>query len=226
MKRSEINRLITEAKDLLHRHDIRLPPFGYWSPAEWRTRGPECDEIRDCQLGWDITDFARGDFDRLGLVIFTVRNGHPTLARYGAKTYCEKLLIVREEQVTPMHYHKAKQEDIINRAGGRMVIELYNVAPDGGTAASDVTVSLDGIERTAPAGARLVLGQGESITLPAMLAHAFWAEKGSGITVLGEVSKVNDDHCDNFFIPPLPRFPDIEEDGEPIHLLCTEYPGT
>ncbi len=31
-------------------------------------------------LGWDVTDFGYGDFDNVGLLIFTLRNGsvvHP-----------------------------------------------------------------------------------------------------------------------------------------------------
>lgn len=48
---------------------------------------------------------------------------------------------------------------------------------------------------------------------------------GRGGTVLaGEVSRVNDDTNDNRFLEPLPRFPAIEEDEAPLHLLCTEYP--
>jgi D-lyxose ketol-isomerase len=63
MKRSEINALIDDAITLLHDHQVRLPPFAYWSPAQWAEKGPECDEIRHCKLGWDITDFGSGDFD-------------------------------------------------------------------------------------------------------------------------------------------------------------------
>ena len=36
----------------------------------------EFDEIRDNQLGWDITDFGQGRFEELGLVVFTIRNGN------------------------------------------------------------------------------------------------------------------------------------------------------
>jgi len=224
MKRSEVNRLIDQAKELLHRHHIKLPPFGYWSPEDWTTKGHECDEIRDCMLGWDVTDFGLGQFDQTGLTMFTVRNGHPSIGAYKGKTYCEKLLITQEQQVTPMHYHTFKQEDIICRCGGDMVIELHNRADDDSLANTDVQVSLDGVCRTVPAGTRLVLKAGESITLPPFLYHAFWAQVGSGTAVLGEVSKVNDDMTDNHFLEPLGRFPAVEEDCSPVHYLCTEYP--
>ncbi len=224
MKRSEINALIEGAKPLLHAHEITLPPFAYWTPAEWQTKGHECDEIRQCMLGWDVTDFAVGDFDKTGLVIFTVRNGHKSDPVFRAKTYCEKILVVRERQVTPCHYHVDKQEDIINRVGGNLVIRLYNKSENGRLAGSDVTVSFDGVVRTVPAGTEAVLKPGESVTLPPRIYHDFWAAPGCGTVIAGEVSKVNDDNNDNFFLEPLGRFPQIKEDCEPVHFLCNEYP--
>lgn len=110
MKRSQINALIDDAISLLHKHYIMLPPFAYWTPPEWNRKGSECDEIRQCKLGWDITDFGSGDFDNVGLVVFTVRNGHHGLAPYDRKKYAEKILIIRENQHTPMHHHVHKSE--------------------------------------------------------------------------------------------------------------------
>jgi len=34
----------------------------------------------------------------------------------------------------------------------------------------------------------------------------------------------NDDNADNFFYDKAGRFPKIEEDEEPLYLLCNEYP--
>ena len=223
MKRSEINRLIGEAKDLLRAHQISLPPFAHWTPEDWRHKGPECDEIRICGLGWDITDFGTGRFEEVGLVVFTVRNGHPTLEPYCRKTYCEKILIVRENQHTPMHYHVAKQEDIICRCGGNLVCPVYNKAADGTLADTEVEVTLDGVRRRVAAGTELVLRPGESVTLTPFMYHEFWAEAGTGTAIVGEVSKVNDDTNDNVFLTAPARFPAIEEDEAPLHLLCTEY---
>ena len=35
-------------------------------------------------------------------------------------------MIVEERQETPMHIHWSKMEDIINRGGGNLVLELYS----------------------------------------------------------------------------------------------------
>jgi D-lyxose ketol-isomerase len=224
MRRSEINQLIENAKKLLERSRIALPPFADWSPDDWKSKGPECDEIRDCMLGWDITDFGSGRFPEIGLVVFTVRNGHPTLKQYGIKTYCEKIIILTPGQHCPMHFHWSKTEDIINRCGGNLVFKIYNSTPDEKLADTEVTVSVDGVKKTFAAGAEVVLGPGESMTVPAHLYHEFWAQEGGGALVAGEVSKVNDDRCDNRFLEPAGRFPRIEEDCAPVHYLCTEYP--
>ena len=221
MKRSEINALLREAVAFTKEQGFHLPPFAFWSPAEWRTKGPEADEIRDCMLGWDVTDFGLGEFRKTGLVLFTIRNGHPTDERY-FKPYAEKILICEEKQVTPMHFHWSKAEDIINRGGGDLVVQLYNATPDEGLADTDVTVSIDGVCRTIKAGDCVTLTPGESICLPSRLYHKFWAEKGKAL--LGEVSMVNDDNTDNRFHEPMGRFPDIEEDEGPLYLLCSEYP--
>jgi D-lyxose ketol-isomerase len=223
MKRSQVNQLINDAIALLHQHQIRLPPFAYWNPHDWAKRGPECDEIRKCKLGWDITDFGTGRFDEVGLVVFTVRNGHHSIAPYTGKPYAEKILIIQENQRTPMHHHTLKSEDIICRSGGNLLIRLYNRAPDGGLADTDVEVSLDGVRHRVPAGHTFRLTPGESITLTPFLYHEFWAEKGNGTAIVGEVSSVNDDDTDNAFYEKVGRFPVIEEDVRVSHKLCTEY---
>jgi len=223
MKRSEINAIIRHAKEFCTEMKFALPPFVNWTPDEWAEKGTECAEIVDNQLGWDITDFGSGDFYKVGLMLITIRNGNLKDPKY-KKTYAEKIMIVREGQVTPMHYHYQKYEDIINRGGGNLVIKLYNRSDDDGLADTPVTVSVDGVTRTLPAGGILVLGPGESICMNAGLYHSFWGEEGKGTVLVGEVSRVNDDHNDNRFYEPVGRFPVIEEDEAPIHLLSTEYP--
>ncbi len=133
-------------------------------------------------------------------------------------------MFVRENQVTPFHYHVRKTEDIINRGGkgtGRLAVELYNRAADGGLSQTPVSVSCDGVRRNLEAGATVILDSGESITLTPYLYHQFHAVDGHAL--IGEVSSVNDDASDNFFLDPLPRFPEIVEDEAPVRLLCTEY---
>ena len=102
MKRSEINRSIREALDFLAEHRFPLPEWATWTPPMWNRHGEECREIRDNALGWDVTDFGKGNFSREGLTLFTIRNGNPARDR---KTYCEKIMFVREGQVTPIHFH-------------------------------------------------------------------------------------------------------------------------
>lgn len=223
MKRSQVNELIDDAIRLLHQHQIRLPPFAYWSPADWAAKGPECDEIRQCKLGWDITDFGSGQFDDIGLVVFTVRNGHHQIQPYTRKPYAEKILIIQENQHTPMHHHVLKSEDIIVKCGGNLLITLFNKAGEGKLADTPVEVSLDGVRHRVPAGHTFRLQPGDSITLTPFLYHEFWAEEGSGTSIVGEVSSVNDDDTDNSFYGQIGRFPTIEEDVPVTHKLCTEY---
>ncbi len=221
MKRSEINANIVSAKKFLAQQNFRLPPFALWTPQEWRKKGHEADEIRDCLLGWDVSDMGSGDFSKVGLVLFTIRNGHSTDRRY-PKTYCEKILIQQVGQQTPMHFHWHKAEDIINRAGGDIAIELHNATKGEALAKTDVAVSVDGVRRVLKAGEAVVLKPGESICLTDHIYHRF---TGRGSTVLlGEVSTVNDDKADNRFFDARGRFPEIVEDEPPVHLLCTEYP--
>ena len=222
MKRSEINAIMCDADDFIRSHGFRLPPFAYWTPAVWAAMGDEAREIVECDLGWDITDFGSGNYEKVGLFLFTIRNGHPAnLKRMRGKLYCEKLLISDIDQVTPMHFHWHKTEDIINRGGCNLVIQLYNAAPDERLSDTDVVVSVDGVRRTVPAGGKVVLTPGESITLEDHCYHEFWAEGGR--VLVGEVSLVNDDTKDNRFYRPVGRFPQIEEDAAPLYLLMQDY---
>jgi D-lyxose ketol-isomerase len=76
--------------------NFKLPPFAFWSPEEWMAKGHDYDEIRDNMLGWDITDFGSGDFMKIGLLMFTIRNGNFNDKETYVKPYAEKLLIVEE----------------------------------------------------------------------------------------------------------------------------------
>ncbi|MEX1054867.1 MAG: D-lyxose/D-mannose family sugar isomerase [Rhodothermales bacterium] len=222
MTRSDINSIIEEADVFLRKQNFFLPPFAYWTPQDWRRKSVDVREIVDRRLGWDITDFGSGDFKNVGLFLFTLRNGDPTdLGKARGKLYAEKVLIVNPEQATPLHLHKTKTEDIINRGGGRLAIKLYNSAVDGGLEPSDVCVNLDGETRSLPAGSTVLLAPGESITLPDGLYHEFWGE-GDRVLV-GEVSLANDDATDNYFYEGVGRFPSIEEDVDPLYLLVNDY---
>jgi D-lyxose ketol-isomerase len=173
-------------------------------------------------LGWDITDYGSGKFNELGLVLITIRNGNQNDVRYD-KPYAEKLLISQEGQVCPMHFHRSKMEDIINRGGGILMMKLFNSDKDEALCNSDVSVVSDGVKLTVPAGTVLELEPGASVTLTRGMYHAFWAKEGSGPVLIGEVSQCNDDNTDNRFYETLSRFPAIEEDEPPFRLLCNEY---
>ena len=222
MKRSEINAIMRDADAFIRAHGFQLPPFAYWTPEEWKSKNADVREIVEHHLGWDITDFGSGDYERRGLFLFTVRNGHTeNLKTMRGKVYAEKIMVVGVNQVTPMHFHWLKTEDIINRGGGKLVVQLYNSTTADGLADSGVHVSTDGVERVVKAGETVVLAPGESITLTPRLYHAFWGAESR--VLVGEVSSVNDDNTDNRFYEPVGRFPVIEEDEPPLHLLVNDY---
>lgn len=224
MKRSEINKIMKDAVEFIDIMNFKLPPFVFWSPDEWAEKGAEYDEIRDNMLGWDITDFGSGDYDKVGLLMITLRNGNFNDKKY-VKPYAEKLLIVQEEQITPYHFHWSKMEDIINRGGGNLMVKVYNSTPDEQfDMENPVTVNVDGYEYQVEPGAVIKLEPGQSITIPCGQYHKFWGEKGTGMILLGEVSKVNDDRVDNRFYEKTGRFPEIDEDEKPLYLLGNEYP--
>jgi D-lyxose ketol-isomerase len=219
MKRSEINDYLIFAIKYLKKYCFELPPWAYWSPEDWAKTGCECNEIREKMLGWDLTDFGSGDFEKIGLLLFTIRNGSPDAD--DAKNYAEKIMISQPGQITPIHFHWNKAEDIINRAGGRLVIKLWLATDDEKLSKSPVTVQVDGITRTFSAGEPISFAPGESITMLPRVYHTFWAEDAP--CIIGEVSRTNDDMSDNRFYTKAGRFPKIEEDQMPLHLLCTEY---
>jgi len=222
MKRSEINAIIRDADAFLRLSGFNLPPFAYWTLEDWQSKREETHEIIDRRLGWDVTDFGQGDFRNVGLCVFTLRNGSPeNLATHRGKTYAEKILIVERGQVTPLHFHRVKMEDIINRGGGKLVVQLYNSTPDEGLDSSDVVVCTDGLTRTIQAGGKVILHPGESITIPQYCYHTFWAEESR--TLVGEVSLVNDDNLDNRFYEQIDRFSIVEEDELPFRLLVSDY---
>jgi len=225
MKRSEIDAAIEALLALAEAHRFGLPGWARYTPRQWAAVGPEADEVRRNQLGWDVTDFGSGQFERTGLALLTLRNGRPGRDDPAGKDYCEKVMMVRERQVTPCHFHFAKMEDIINRAGGELVVRLHHATDDDRLdERREVSVQVDGFRRTFPPGGELVLAAGESVALPPRLYHAFWGRAGAGSVLVGEVSRVNDDAGDNRFLDPLPRFPEIEEDVPARFCLCNEYP--
>lgn len=223
MKRSRINRIISEADDLIKSHGLSLPPFAYWAPQTFAQKAKTARHLIDARCGWDITDYGAGRFDEIGLSLFTLRNGRLADLRRGrGMCYAEKLLISRQDQLSPMHTHHLKAEDIINRGGANLVVELFG-SDDTGAFAEDRggVVFCDGVSMAFSPGQKIILRPGESITLMPGDWHAFWGEGGD--VLIGEVSTVNDDETDNIFREPIGRFSAIIEDEEPSHLLVSDY---
>ena len=223
MKRSQINENILGAKDLLKRINFTLPCFAYWTMDEWKEHKEELERIRSVMQGWDVTDYGVNDFEKLGGVLFTIRNGNvydPTIGT----PYAEKIIALKDGQSLPLHFHYKKTEDIINRGGGILAIQLYNAKENYDVDYdSDVVVYRDGLRCVYKPGEIIKIGVGDSISLTPYMYHLFWALEGAGDLLVGEVSAVNDDNIDNYFAEKFPRFGDIEEDEAPIVPLCNEY---
>jgi len=223
MKRSEINKIMMRALEFLKEQNFHLPKFAYWKLEDWISKGGEIQEIFDFHLGWDITDYGSGDFYKMGLMHFTIRNGNTERAKKGGKDYCEKVMIVEQTQTLPMHLHNSKMEDIINRGGGTLMAQLYNSTQENDFAETDISISIDGEISEVKPGGIIEIIPGESITIPPRLFHKFWAKEKHGDVLIGEVSRINDDKHDNFYYDKVGRFPEIEEDEEPLYLLISDY---
>ena len=63
MKRSEANRIIQYTIDKLQDAKFPLPPFAFYE--EWKISEDEIELVEN-MLGWDITDFGSGDFEKVG----------------------------------------------------------------------------------------------------------------------------------------------------------------
>lgn len=82
-------------------------------------------------------------------------------------------------------------------------------------------LSQENIEGAVRAAEVLRIEEGQSICFEPYMYHQFWSEGGQ--SMIGEVSTVNDDENDNRFLEPLGRYPHIDEDVAPTHLMCNEY---
>lgn len=173
-------------------------------------------------MGWDVTDFGTGNFEHVGRTIFTLRNGLVGSSKY-KKTYAQKVSHMRENQKSPIHYHKMKMEDIINHCGGNIIIRLWTKTPSNKASKANVECILDGLKQVVEAGTSIRLRPGQSIYVAPLTFHQFWAEKGHGDVMSFEVSSINNDIKDNFWLEARNRFPEINEDVMPKHILSSEY---
>lgn len=232
LRRSTINQAIGRAVAVLERQGLRLPPFAFWTVEDWLAKGREVNEIRNCRLGWDVTDFGSGEFGRIGRTLFTLRNGRHGDAGY-PKPYCEKFLIDPEGQRAPRHFHRSKCEDIVNRGEvGNLIIQLCATDEQEQPLEEPFKLQVDGCSIAVEPWGIVRLEPGMSISIPPRTIHTFWGEPGTGLeqdgtlySVSGEVSSISDDVNDNVFLSEgLVRFRTIDEDEPRKWYLCQEYP--
>ncbi|HEY1328013.1 MAG TPA: D-lyxose/D-mannose family sugar isomerase [Casimicrobiaceae bacterium] len=223
MKRSQINAAIALAHEALREHGVRLPDYAYWSPDDWRNAGPEYRRVFLNALGWAVTDFGQGDFERCGITMFDVRNGtheHPA----EGTPYGEKIYVLKPGQRLPFHFHYSKTEDIISYAGGTLMIQLYNSRDDESMDdTSPGEVFCDGVRKPFEAGQVFEIPHGGSLTIPPRLYHRFWAKEGAGVLVGGEISTISVPKTDNHFGGGARRFVPIEEDEPARWLINVDY---
>lgn len=216
--------MIDDALSVCAKHGFHLPPWAEWTVEKWKQVGPEADEVRHHGLGWNATDFGSGNTDKEGLLLCVLRNGWlKDGAPATTKTYAEKVFIVGPGQVTPWHFHWMKTEDLINRGGGRLEVEVAWVSNDEKSLLEQpVQVKVDGIVRRVTPGEKITLHPGQSVEFPPRMWHKFYGHESDGKVVAGEVSSLNDDATDNCFLKPANRSP-IEEDAPAKYPLLSEY---
>ena len=162
---------------------------------------------------WDISDFGLGEFRKNGLVLVNLTE---------ETEYCEKLMYCLKNQVTPLHTHAQKKEDIICRHG-KLAIELWAGHPKRTRKGKIFCLKRNSRAFEVCSGDVIGLQAGERVTLTPGIYHAFWS--ASPECVVGEVSTAHDDLNDNFFVnPEIGRFPEITEDEQPCVRLVSEKP--
>lgn len=177
--------------------------------------------MRAAGFGWNIVEFEAGAFFKSGIAVFTLRMGdYHGLPRGEGRLYGEKAFVLFEGQSVPHHYHRVKTEDLINRGGGILGVNLVKVDAEGRPRPDDVTLERNGMMVTVPANTTLHLEPGESIVLVPGVAHAFL---GVSEVLCGEISLANDDATDNYFLQPLPTPSPIIEDVPARHVVLADY---
>jgi len=218
VRRSDANRAIAAAAAAFAEARIHLPPLAFWRPRDWHEHRSDALEVMKAGLGWDVVEWRPGRFAEHGLVLFTLRNVARTDRSNGGDGYAEKIMRVQSRQRTPLHAHYRKMEDIVNRGGGDLVMELQAGRHDRG----ECQFLLNGVsKRIGRGGEAVVLSPGESITLRPGVYHAFYASGGA--VIAGEISTRNDDVVDNDFREPTERFPRFEEDVPAERLVVADY---
>ena len=224
MKRSEINAAIDYAVAFFRRRRFPLPRFAYWTPEEWRTRGPEYQEVRDTRIGWDVTDFGSGDFAHTGRTIFVLRNGSVAMPLQYPKPYVHKAMCLPESQKSPIHYHRSTMEDVFNQGGGIICIALWKASLDDSLSKEALEISVDGCRHRVSGGTTVLLEPGHSVCIVPRTYHQVWAKERRGTALSIGVSSVCDERKDIAWLQEPERLPQIDEDEPARYVLCGEYP--
>ena len=208
MYRSKVNLIIRESIENLNKNKFKLPQWSEWKIDKWKKNLDLCKKISLFQLGWDITDFGTNNFEKVGLVLFSLRNGSTKVKE--SIPYAEKLMIMRPGQRIPYHFHKLKKEDIINRYGGILELGAYNYKLNK---SKSLKITIDYEVKNIIQKKIFSLKEGQSVTLFPKIYHFFQSsKKNKDLLILGEVSTINDDNNDNYFSEKNPRFNKIIED--------------
>ena len=84
----------------------------------------------------------------------------------------------------------AQAEDIINRGGGNLIIELWNTGAHEETENTDVTVTIDGCRQTHAPGSQLRLTPGKHLSharsVSQLLGRTRLWRRAGGRSVVGE----------------------------------------
>jgi D-lyxose ketol-isomerase len=221
MRRSQIETIIDKSQAAMMRLGCPLPPFAAWTPDDWRSRAAETATMRANFLGWNIVEFAKDDFFAKGIAVFTTRMGdYRDLPTGAGRLYGEKVFVLFDGQNVPHHYHIEKTEDLLNRGGGTLSVNLVKVMLDGTPTDESILLERNGVREIVAANTSVKLAPGESILLEPYVAHAFL---GEGEVLCGEISLANDDTTDNYFLEPFPAPSPIIEDVPARHLVVADY---
>jgi len=215
MKRSEINLQIKKFISFAEKQGFNFPKFQTKSSSVLK-------ELKARKLGFDITDFGSGEFEKTGLSLFTLRNGNPNEDH--TIPYCEKVMFLYPNQKTPCHFHKAKTEDIFVRGGSDLIVKLWPSNSYNKEFGQKMNILFNGSKyREIVSGEEIRLRPGETVTLTPAEAHEFFSDPNGKGTLIGEVSTFNNDDNDNYFLDKIFRFPEIEEDGKKEYMLISDY---
>ena len=145
MKRSEINRLIEDALKFFQEMHFKLPPLGYLDTGAMEQAGGIVRGSGNESVGMGPHGFWYREFQCGRVAAF-----HPSKRESATRpeALCGKNHDRPGGTGDPHAFSTGpKMEDIINRGGGNLMIQLYPSDREGGFAKKSFQVSLDGLKR-------------------------------------------------------------------------------